>query len=66
MKDAVLLELAARWEIDAIDPDVTDVSDAAKVPNAIARGERQALRACADTLRALVQMLGERLAENRR
>lgn len=66
MKDAVLLELAARWESDAIAPDVTDGSEAAKVPNAIAQGERQALRACADTLRSLVQMLGERRAENRR
>jgi hypothetical protein len=29
------------------------------VKNAIDRGERQALRACADTLRILVKMLGD-------
>jgi homospermidine synthase len=59
MKDAVLLELAARWEREARSPDCSDGSEAAKVPNAIAQGERQALHACADTLRSLVQMLGE-------
>ena len=59
MKDAVLLELAARWEREAVAPDCSDGSESAKAPNAIAQGERQALRACADTLRSLVQMLGE-------
>lgn len=60
MKDAVLLELAARWERDAKAPDCQDGSEAAKIPNAKAQGERETLRMCADTLRSLVQMLGDR------
>ena len=59
MKDAVLLELVARWEREAKAPECEDGSEAAKIPNAIASGERRALRACADTLRMLVDMLGE-------
>lgn len=59
MNDAVLLELARRWEREAVAPDCADGSEAAKVPNAIAHGERQAMRACADTLRSLVQMIGD-------
>ena len=59
MKDAVLLELVARWEREAKAPECEDGSEAAKIPNAIASGERRALRACADTLRMLVNMLGE-------
>lgn len=59
MKDAVLLELASRWEREARPPGHEDHSEASKVQNATASGERQALRACADTLRALVDMLGE-------
>ena len=60
MKDAVLLELAARWERDAKEPDCCDGSESAKIPNAKAQGERETLRMCADTLRSLVQMLGDR------
>lgn len=60
MKDAVLLELAARWERDAKAPDCCDGSEAAKIPNAKAQGERETLRMCADTLRLLVQMLGDK------
>lgn len=60
MKDAVLLELAARWERDAKAPDCEDGSEEAKISNAKARGERETLRMCADTLRSLVQMLGDR------
>ena len=59
MKDAVLLELAARWEREAKAPECEDGSEQAKIPNAIASGERRALRACADTLRTLIDMLGE-------
>lgn len=59
MKDAVLLELAARWEREAKTPDCEDGSDEAKVSRAAGHAHRQALRACADTLRNLVQMLGE-------
>lgn len=60
MNDSVLIELARRWESDAEIPNAMDGSDEAKVPNAIAQGERQAKRECADTLRVLVSMLGSR------
>lgn len=58
MKDAVLLELAARWERDAITPDCQDGSPEAEIPNAKAEGHRECKRECADTLRALVDMFG--------
>lgn len=60
MKDAVLLELASRWERDAKTPDCQDGSDEAKIPNAKAQGAREAMRMCADSLRTLVDMLGDR------
>lgn len=60
MNDSVLLELARRWESDATEPKARDGSDAAIVTNAIAQGERQEKRECADTLRTLVDMLGTR------
>ena len=59
MNDAVLLQLARRWERDATDPGPEDGSEAAKISNATAHGRRQGLRACADTLRMLVQMIGD-------
>jgi hypothetical protein len=59
MKDAVLQELANRWDADAEPPETEDGSEDAKIGNAIAQGERQAKKECADTLRMLVQILGE-------
>lgn len=59
MKDAVLIELAARWERDAKEPQCQDGCDEARVPNAKAQGERETLRMCADTIRALVHLLGD-------
>lgn len=59
MKDAVLLELAKRWEREATAPNCEDGSDDAKVGNAIAKGRREAKRECADGLRMLVGMLGD-------
>lgn len=58
MKDVILIELAARWDRDAISPQVEDGSEEAKIRNTVSRGERQAKRECADTLRTLVKMLG--------
>lgn len=58
MKDAILLELASRWEREAQEPRVVSDSDEARIPNAIAQGERQAWRECADALRMLVSLLG--------
>lgn len=60
MKDAILLELAARWDIEAETPQAEDGSPGAQIQNAVSRGQREQLRCCADTLRSLVQILGDR------
>jgi hypothetical protein len=62
MKDAVLLELAARWERDAQPPKevvAIDESEAGKIAHAKVEIEREILRACADTLRSLVKLIGD-------
>lgn len=58
MKSAILLELAKRWEADAAEPVTQDGSQA--IRNAIDRGHREAKRECADALKMLVSLLGER------
>lgn len=58
MKKAVLLELAERWERDAVTPERADGSKEAKIPNAVAKGIREGKRECADGLRALLNLLG--------
>lgn len=58
MKNDVLLDLAARWEEEAKTPDIEDGSPEAAGPNAVAKGRREQLRRCADSLRKLVQILG--------
>ena len=58
MKDAILMELATRWDADARVPDCMDGSPEATVPNAIDRGRRETKRECADALRMLVGLLG--------
>ena len=58
MKKAVLLELAARWEQDAIEPENQDGSEQAVLPNAVQQGIREGRRECADGLRMLVDLLG--------
>lgn len=58
MKDAVLLELAARWEREAVEPQCEDGSPEAAIGNAKAHGRRQGLRECADALRMLIRLLG--------
>lgn len=60
MKDAVLLELASRWERDAEPPICSDGSPGAAISNAEAHGRRQGLRECADALRMLVTLLGNK------
>ena len=60
MKNSVLLELAKRWDSDAEEPTVTNGSSEAVVSNSIAKGHREAKRECADTLRKLIDMLGDR------
>lgn len=55
---AVLLELIRRWEYESVEPTVMDGSEQAKVSNAIAKGQREAKRECADALRMLISLLG--------
>lgn len=57
MKDVILLELARRWDLDAVPPDCEDGSPEAQRSNGIAEGRREAKRECADTLRTLVSLL---------
>jgi len=58
MKDAILLELAKRWEEDAKPPKAQDGSPDAEISNAVERGHRECKRECADALRMLVSVLG--------
>jgi len=60
MKSSILLELARRWEQDAVQPQMQDGAPEAALKNAIAKGERQAKRECADALKTLVNLLGEK------
>lgn len=61
MKDAILLELASRWEREA-DPQAGCGYPDTEGGHRLAgkhEGERETLRMCADTLRTLVDMLGD-------
>jgi hypothetical protein len=60
MKDAVLMELAHRWEMDAREPECEDGSKEAERGNAISEGIRQGKRECADTLRELISLIGDK------
>lgn len=60
VKNSVLIELAKRWDDDAKEPEFLDGSNEAIVSNSIAKGERHAKRECADTLRKLIEILGDR------
>jgi hypothetical protein len=59
MKDAILIELANRWDRDRLKNTTEDGSKEAEIPNAVAKGHREGLRECADALRSLVNLLGE-------
>ena len=56
MKNATLLELAYQWEMQAKTPEKQD----GKIPNAKAEGAREAKRECADAIRMLCSVLGDR------
>ena len=58
MKKEVLLELAARWQNDAVEPEIKDGSEQAVLPNAVQQGIREGKRECADGLRMIVDLLG--------
>ena len=59
MKDAVLLELARRFESDAREPVCEDGSPEAQRRNDTEKGRRAGKREAAEMLRALIQLLGE-------
>ncbi len=60
MKDAVLLELANRWENEADPKDsVEDGSPNAQRGNDIVKGHRECKRECADTIKMLVSLIGD-------
>ena len=59
MKDAILLELANRWDADARHPQAEDGSEEARLGNAVRKGMREAKRECADALRSLVSLIGD-------
>jgi hypothetical protein len=60
MKDAVLRELAQRWEEDAKEPGVQDGSPEGAIRNAELQGDRRAKRECAETLRMVIAICGDR------
>lgn len=59
MKDAVLMELAKRWDTEAENPVCEDGSESARIGNAVAKGRREAKAECAERLRLLINMLGD-------
>ena len=59
ISEQTLKELAAKWDKDAIPPDCIDGSPEAKESNALAKGLRIGLEACARDLRILIKLLGE-------
>lgn len=58
MKNDVLIELADRWERDAIAPENEDGSPEAERGNVLCKGQRKAKRECADALRTLISIIG--------
>ena len=59
MRKEVLLELADKWERDNVGPDNEDGSEDAKIPNAFAKGRREAFRDCAKHLKLVIDLLGD-------
>ena len=54
---AVLLEMASRWENDAVAPEKEDGSPLAQRGNDLSKGIREGKRECADGLRTLISLL---------
>ena len=60
MKDAILLELAARWERDAKPPPQPAIVGTQEVLDELHQKKaREVKRQCADELRSLVALLGD-------
>lgn len=66
MNDYVLIELATRWEKDAKGNGVEMLEDTpnGKAIVAMGKGYREAKRECADTIRMLVSLLGDKPDNN--
>lgn len=59
MNPLVLLELVAKWEAQANDPQCEDGSPEAALDNARERGARQGKRRCAEELNLLIKLLAK-------
>ncbi len=59
MKDTILLELANRWDEEANKPEQLIGCVGSEIDNARRKGERETKRACADTIRMLIRLLGD-------
>lgn len=60
MNESVLYELAHKWDRDAKTPECQDGSPDAQRSNDIAEGIRKGKRECADCLRSLIQLIGDK------
>jgi hypothetical protein len=60
MKEVILLALAAKWENDAITPECENGAAEARLENAKNKGYREGKRECADALKMLVNLLGDK------
>ena len=61
MNPLILMELVKRWEEDAREPkepEALNNSLGNAINNAVSRGQREATREFADTLKMLIQVLG--------
>lgn len=59
MKDAILLELAVKWERESVASGVADGSKEAERGNAIDQGNREGKSECAGALRLLIELIGD-------
>ena len=59
MRNVVLLELAKRWNTEAVPPKAQDGAPEAHLGNAVDAAVRETKRECADTLIMLTQILGD-------
>lgn len=59
MNPSVLLELVAKWEAQANDPQCEDDSPEAELNNARERGFRQGKRTCVEDLNLLIKLLAK-------
>jgi len=58
MHNSVLLELVAKWEKEAVEPECQDGSPDAEIENAVNRGARAKASKCAEDLNLLIKLIG--------